>query len=112
MALISADLERRIRAAAGNRCGYCLTPQRLYMGKLEIEHLVPLSKGGSSEETNLWLSCRVCNGHKSDKTQAIDLKRIKSFRYSIHEHKSGQNVSVGATMVWLLLDYPRSVGQQ
>jgi HNH endonuclease len=31
-----------------------------------------LSKGGSDDESNLWLACPVCNGHKSDKIQAVD----------------------------------------
>jgi len=42
------------------------------MARLEIEHIVPLGKGGTSEESNLWLACPICNGHKSDKTEAID----------------------------------------
>jgi len=69
---IPAELERRIRSTARNRCGYCLSPQHLVMARLEIEHIVPLSKGGSNEESNLWLACPICNRHKSDKTTGID----------------------------------------
>ncbi len=69
---ISPELAQRIRDAAGNRCGYCLSPQRLVMARLEIEHIIPLAKGGTSREENLWLACPLCNGHKSDKTEAID----------------------------------------
>ena len=32
----------RVRAAAENRCGYCLTPQRYAMQVLEIEHITPV----------------------------------------------------------------------
>lgn len=42
------------------------------MARLEIEHLVPVAKGGSSEESNLWLSCPLCNRHKGDRTDAVD----------------------------------------
>ena len=42
------------------------------MARLEIEHIVPLSKGGSNKESNLWLACPICNRHKSDKTTGID----------------------------------------
>jgi hypothetical protein len=42
------------------------------MARLEIEHIVPLSKGGSDGESNLWLACPICNGHKSDKTTGMD----------------------------------------
>jgi hypothetical protein len=69
---IPAELARRIREASRNRCGYCLSPQYLVLGRLQIEHLVPRAKGGGTEESNLWLSCSLCNGHKSDRTTAID----------------------------------------
>lgn len=69
---IPLEVERRIREAAGNRCGYCLSPQRLVMARLEIEHIIPLARGGSDEESNLWLACPICNGHKSDKVEAAD----------------------------------------
>jgi hypothetical protein len=50
---ISKDLDTKIRVQAGNRCGYCLVPQKLVSYKLEIEHLYPKAKGGSDEEDNL-----------------------------------------------------------
>ena len=55
-----------------NRCGYCLSPGRLILGRLQIEHLVPRAKGGTTEEANLWLSCPLCNNYKGDRTTAID----------------------------------------
>jgi len=42
------------------------------MARLEIEHILPRAHGGSDDEANLWLSCPICNGHKSDKLQAED----------------------------------------
>jgi hypothetical protein len=42
------------------------------MARLEVEHIFPKAKGGSDEEFNLWLSCPLCNRHKSDRTHAID----------------------------------------
>ena len=69
---IPAAVDRGIRERAGHRCGYCLSPQALVMARLEIEHIIPLAKGGTDEETNLWLACPICNGHKSDKTEATD----------------------------------------
>lgn len=69
---ISPEIDRRVREAAKHRCGYCLSPQRLVMARLEIEHIIPLAKGGTGEESNLWLACPLCNRHKSDKTEAID----------------------------------------
>jgi HNH endonuclease len=69
---IPVEIERSVRNQAKNRCGYCLSPQRLVMAHLEIEHIIPISKGGSSEESNLWLACPLCNGYKSDKTTGVD----------------------------------------
>jgi hypothetical protein len=71
-ASISAVIERRVRAAASNRCGYRLSPQHLVMARLEIEPIIPLAKGGSNAEANLWVACPICNRYKSDKTTAMD----------------------------------------
>ena len=69
---LSAEAERRLRQQARGRCGYCRSPQHLVFSPLEIEHIVPRGKGGSDDEANLWLSCPICNGHKSDKTSSLD----------------------------------------
>lgn len=69
---IPVEVDRRVREAARHRCGYCLSPQHLVMARLEIEHIVPLGCGGPDDEANLWLACPLCNGHESDKTEAID----------------------------------------
>jgi hypothetical protein len=69
---ISVEVDRNVRNIAKNRCGYCLSPQKLVMARLEIEHIIPVSKGGSSEESNLWLACPLCNSHKAGKIEAID----------------------------------------
>ncbi len=37
-----------------------------------MEHIIPLAQGGSDDESNLWLACPICNGHKSDKTTGLD----------------------------------------
>jgi len=69
---ISSAIDRKVREAAKYRCGYCLSPQHLVMARLEIEHIIPLSKGGKNTEENLWLACPICNSHKASKTEALD----------------------------------------
>ena len=69
---IPVEVERRVRASARNRCGYCLSPQHLVMACLEIEHIIPISRGGSNDELNLWLACPLCNRYKSDKITGVD----------------------------------------
>lgn len=45
-------------------CTYC----GAIGGKLEGDHIIPFSKGGSDELSNLTTSCRKCNRQKKDKT--------------------------------------------
>ena len=42
------EVDRRVREAGRNRCGYCLSPQYLVMARLEIEHII-----GCREAVNL-----------------------------------------------------------
>jgi HNH endonuclease len=69
---ISAALKARIKAVAKNRCGYCQSQQKYVLGILEIEHIISTAAGGSDEEENLWLSCRLCNSYKGIQTRALD----------------------------------------
>lgn len=39
---------------------------------MEVEHIVPESRGGSTTLDNLWLACSLCNRHKGDRTTAED----------------------------------------
>lgn len=47
-------------------CSYCGIV--LIVNELELDHIVPKSKGGSSEGFNLTLSCRKCNSTKASKS--------------------------------------------
>jgi hypothetical protein len=69
---VPVELAGRVRAAARDRCGYCLSPQHLVLGRLQIEHILPRSRGGKTEEGNLWLSCALCNNYKGDRTTGVD----------------------------------------
>ena len=118
------EVRARVRASAGNRCGYCLSPQHLVLGWLEIEHLAPTSQGGSDDELNLWLSCRMCNGYKSDQTDALDPvsnRRVRLFnprrqKWSEHfawsddgTHILGKTPCGRATVIALQMNNPIAV---
>lgn len=46
------------------RCKYCgASPER---GQLRVDHIKPVSNGGSDDESNLITSCFDCNSGKSD----------------------------------------------
>ncbi|QEH35631.1 HNH endonuclease [Aquisphaera giovannonii] len=57
---------------AGHRCEYCRAPEVIFNLPFEVEHIVPSSRGGSDEESNLALACRACNLFKSDRQHAKD----------------------------------------
>jgi hypothetical protein len=58
---VSADLRLEIFARDGNRCLCCGTDEQL-----SLDHIVPLSKGGTNDESNLQTLCRRCNSAKGD----------------------------------------------
>lgn len=47
------------------RCQHC--GEKLRDDEVEFDHIIPVAKGGSSEEHNLRLTCYDCNHDKSDK---------------------------------------------
>jgi len=70
--MIPKDADKRVREWAQHQCGYCQSPQKYVFGKLEIEHIIPRATGGTDDEDNLWLACRLCNGFKAAQTHADD----------------------------------------
>ncbi|MCG3212649.1 MAG: hypothetical protein FOGNACKC_06324 [Anaerolineae bacterium] len=50
----------------GRKCAYCGAENT----PLEVEHLVPRSRGGSNRVSNLTISCRPCNQAKGSQTAA------------------------------------------
>jgi len=48
----------------GRRCRYCVKLTNLHDGVLD--HVLPLSKGGSNLRRNLVFACRVCDKLKAD----------------------------------------------
>lgn len=57
-------------------CFYC----RQVGGKLECDHKLPVSKGGTNDFKNLVTACRKCNRQKKDKT----VKEFKKWRDRIN----------------------------
>ncbi len=68
---ISTALRDAVIATAKNRCEYCQTQKTLIGQPLEIDHIVPKARGGSSEITNLCLACPRCNRYKSSKVEVV-----------------------------------------
>lgn len=78
----------RIRAMKRDKftCQYCGISGS--EAELEIDHIVPLSTGGSNHISNLATACRKCNQEKSNKDAKFLLSRSKTIPFkntsSIH----------------------------
>jgi hypothetical protein len=68
----SASVRRQVENRAGKLCEYCQSPLNFSPDPFSIEHIHPVSKGGTNTLENLALSCQGCNGHKSTRTEAFD----------------------------------------
>jgi len=71
MADIPTAVLQRQRRTARSRCGYCRTSALVIGQPLTVEHIQPASLGGTSDEDNLWLSCRRSNEFKGAQINAV-----------------------------------------
>ena len=63
---------QRLAEDTQNRCGYCHTQEAVSGVPLTLEHIIPQAKGGPTDASNLWLSCRLCNENKGVQTEHRD----------------------------------------
>lgn len=66
-------LRKAICERAGDCCEYCLMQTILSHDPFSAEHILPISKGGLDNLSNLAWSCLGCNLYKATKTQVFDL---------------------------------------
>jgi HNH endonuclease len=69
---ISIAIQRAIIALSQGYCEYCVVPEDYSTDFFNFDHVQPVSQNGRSELGNLARTCGICNGHKHDKTKAID----------------------------------------
>jgi len=69
---IPRPLRRRVLERDQGRCRYCQLAQFGQAAVFHVDHVIPRSKGGPTDETNLALQCPYCSLHKSDKVNAAD----------------------------------------
>lgn len=50
-----------VAARAAHRCEYCRAPEVIFSLRFEVDHVLPLHRGGLDVFENLALSCRSCN---------------------------------------------------
>ena len=57
---------------AGHRCEYCHAPEAVFNLPLEVEHIVPIVRGGEDTAANWALACRACNLYKATHVSGSD----------------------------------------
>lgn len=66
----SREERQKILDKTGCKCGHCGKP--LDTHTMTVEHIFPISKGGTDDEFNLVALCRDCNYRKANYTYDID----------------------------------------
>ena len=85
---MNAELERRVRGRAGDRCEYCRLPQIGSRATFEIDHIIARQHRGRTVVGNLALSCVYCNGRKGPNLAGRDPATGKLTRlYHPRKHK-------------------------
>ena len=71
---ITSTILKYLKRRAMGKCEYCGKIET----NLEIDHIIPLSKGGTNKLNNLALVCKSCNSSKKDKDliEWINLKKL------------------------------------
>ena len=86
-------LRERLWQSQGSRCIYCGVRVRLAHYQSQIDHVVPVVRGGSNEENNLQLTCPQCNGKKGDRTDAEFRYRLRSLLSGVRGHIPNRVIS-------------------
>jgi len=70
--MVTDGVREHVRQRANHRCEYCQSHQKYVMGRLQVDHIIPVARGGSDDEENLCLACKPCNQHKWAKIYGTD----------------------------------------
>jgi HNH endonuclease len=65
-------LKKTVHTRANGLCEYCKSPANISSQPFVVEHIIPQSKDGATEESNLALACQGCNNFKYNKTSVLD----------------------------------------
>ena len=71
-------------------CQYCgrKAPEAI----LEVDHIIPVSKGGDNSMENLVSACRECNGGKSNK-KLSELSEVEKSRRQLEDLQEKKNMT-------------------
>lgn len=66
---ISFATKARVARRDNNTCQLC--GKQLLDREIEFDHIIPFSKGGSSDESNIRVTCHKCNRNKGNKVSEV-----------------------------------------
>jgi 5-methylcytosine-specific restriction endonuclease McrA len=90
-------------------CAYCA--QRFRFDQLDMEHIVPSSKGGEDSWTNLVTACKACNNRKADRTPEAASMKLHYVPYVPNRYEAfilSNRKILADQMEFLLLGVPKS----
>jgi 5-methylcytosine-specific restriction endonuclease McrA len=90
-------------------CAYCA--KRFRFDQLDMEHIVPRSKGGAGSWMNLVAACKACNNRKADRTPEAAGMKLHYVPYRPNRYEgfilSNRKILIDQ-MEFLLLGVPKS----
>jgi hypothetical protein len=89
-------------------CAYCA--QRFRFDQLDLEHIVPKSKGGDDSWTNLVAACKACNNRKADRTPEAAGMKLHYIPYTPNRAEAfilSNRKILACQMEYLLLSVPK-----
>ena len=80
----TANKRQRIYNKTDGRCAYCGC--EINLRNMQIDHVIPKSRGGSSDEKNLLPVCRSCNHRKGSSTLEYFRHEVELFPAVLMRH--------------------------
>ena len=71
-AKINKETKKFVKERANNCCEYCGCPYDFANQFFSVEHILPKSKSGTNNRSNLAYACQCCNGHEYNKVEGFD----------------------------------------
>jgi hypothetical protein len=78
---VPLTVRKQVALRAGYSCEYCLLPEAHSFIGYEVDHIISLKHGGSSNEANLAYSCPDCNRNKGSDIASIDWETMQITRF-------------------------------
>ena len=93
---ISAEVRQTIADRANHLCEYCLIAEADTFYGCEVDHIIGLKHGGSTEPDNLAYACALCNRAKGSDVGSIASWRVHALFQPAHRLLDGALSSRGS----------------